>query len=219
MRTSSWSGPSRRASERSRRGWGGCSSRSSRTWSWPSLSARPTCPPPDRTAHYHQHHHLRSSSSSSRSSQSSQSSSWLQHQHWPDIRTRPLYQFACQTSDSPAATGHMLNDSTFSSKLRFKADWTTQQLYNQGQYGATWFGPGCILHKPQLFSTNQTCRSSYMPLRAACVWLGHQKTSSEKLFFYYFFGRITFKYTETNESESRMCDAPVKCAISFLGLI
>lgn len=47
VRTSSWSGPSGRASERSRRGWGGCSSRSSRTWSWPSLSARPTCPPPE----------------------------------------------------------------------------------------------------------------------------------------------------------------------------
>lgn len=48
VRTSSWSGPSGRASARSRRGWGGCGSRRSRTWSWPSLSARPTCPPPDQ---------------------------------------------------------------------------------------------------------------------------------------------------------------------------
>lgn len=48
VRTSSWSGPSRRASAKSRRGWGGCVSRRSRTWSWPSLSARPKCPAPDR---------------------------------------------------------------------------------------------------------------------------------------------------------------------------
>lgn len=126
---------------------------------------------------------------------SSQPSSWLQHQHWPDITKRPCYQFVCKTSDSTAVTGHMLNDSTFSSKLRFKAHWTTQQLYNHGQYGATWFGPGFILQKPQLFNTNQTCRSSYMRLIAACVWLCHQVTLLEKLFFFFFLKETFFKYT------------------------
>lgn len=115
---------------------------------------------------------------------SSQPCSWLQHQHWPNITKRLRYQFVCKTSDSPALTGHMLNDSTFSPKLRFKAHWTTQQLYNQGQYGAIWFGPGFILQNPQLFNTNQTCRSSYMRLIAACFWSCHQKTLSEKLFFF-----------------------------------
>lgn len=123
--------------------------------------------------------HLRSSSCSS------QSSSWLQHQHWPDITKRPRYQFVRKTSDSPAVTGHMLNDSTFSSKLRFKAHWTTQQLYNQGQYGATWFGPGFILQKPQLLNTNQACRSSYMQLMAACFRLCHRKILSEEIFYKY----------------------------------
>lgn len=46
MRSSSWRGPSGRARRRSRRGWRGCGDRSRRTWSWPSRSARPTCPPP-----------------------------------------------------------------------------------------------------------------------------------------------------------------------------
>lgn len=49
VRTSSWSGPSGRASARSRRGWGGCGSRNNRTWSWLSLWAGPTCPAPDQT--------------------------------------------------------------------------------------------------------------------------------------------------------------------------
>lgn len=48
MRSSSWRGPSGRARGRSRRGWRGCGGRSRRTWSWPSHSARPTCPPPRR---------------------------------------------------------------------------------------------------------------------------------------------------------------------------
>eukprot|EP00069_Balaena_mysticetus_P006277 bmy_18568T0 len=48
MRSSSWRGPSGRARRRSRRGWRGCGGRSRKTWSWPSRSARPTCPPPRR---------------------------------------------------------------------------------------------------------------------------------------------------------------------------
>lgn len=48
VKTSSWSGWNGRASVRSRRGYGGCGCRSSRTWSWRSLSAGPTCPEPDR---------------------------------------------------------------------------------------------------------------------------------------------------------------------------
>lgn len=40
----SWSGPSVRASRRSRRGWAGCVFRSRKTWSGPSPSAKPTCP-------------------------------------------------------------------------------------------------------------------------------------------------------------------------------
>lgn len=48
MRSSSWRGPSGRARRRSRRGWRGCGGRSRRTSSWPSRSARLTCPPPRR---------------------------------------------------------------------------------------------------------------------------------------------------------------------------
>ena len=48
MRSSSWRGPSGRARRRSRRGWRGCGGRSRKTWSWPSRSARLTCPPPRR---------------------------------------------------------------------------------------------------------------------------------------------------------------------------
>lgn len=46
MRSSSWRGPSGRARRRSRRGWRGCGGRNRRTWSWPSRSARLTCPLP-----------------------------------------------------------------------------------------------------------------------------------------------------------------------------
>ena len=53
--------------------------------------------------------HLRSSS------RSSPSCSWRQHQRWPDITERPRCQFVRKTSDSPAVTGHMFNDSTFNS--------------------------------------------------------------------------------------------------------
>lgn len=141
---------------------------------------------------------------------SSQPCSWLQHQRWPDIMKRPRYQFVCKTSDSPAVTGHMLNDSTFSSKLRFKAHWTTQQLYNHGQYGATWFGPGFILQKPQLFNTNQTCSSSSMRLIAACFWLCHQETLSEKLFWRRYSLNMLKQYI-WNESKSSNADP-------FLGL-
>lgn len=48
MRSSSWHGPSGRVRRRSRRGWHGCGGRSRRTWSWPSRSARLTCPPRQR---------------------------------------------------------------------------------------------------------------------------------------------------------------------------
>lgn len=48
MRSSSWRGPSGRVRRRSRRDWRGCGGRSRRTWSWPSRSARLTCPPPRR---------------------------------------------------------------------------------------------------------------------------------------------------------------------------
>lgn len=50
MRSSNSRGPSGRARRRSRRGWRGCGGRSRRTWSWPSRSARLTCPPPRRPA-------------------------------------------------------------------------------------------------------------------------------------------------------------------------
>lgn len=58
----------------------------------------------------------------------------------------PCYQFVWETSDSPAMTGRMSNDSTFSNQLRFIAP-KLHGNYNQGQYGATWFKPGSILQK------------------------------------------------------------------------
>lgn len=51
MRSSSWRGPSGRVRRPSRSGWRGCGSRSRRTWSWPSRSARLTCPPPRHGHH------------------------------------------------------------------------------------------------------------------------------------------------------------------------
>lgn len=51
MRSSSWRGPSGRVRRPSRSGWRGCGGRSRRTWSWPSRSARLTCPPPRRGHH------------------------------------------------------------------------------------------------------------------------------------------------------------------------
>lgn len=159
-RLSSWSGPNGRASGPNGNAWNGCGSRSRKTWSSPSPSARPRCPTHDRartgvhtyrtgvhTAGRYPPHRLDTHRSCSCAERSCTHVTWGRAQGWPAWEQTFLSAAAVGPGPAPQVLLHCAVGTALASEPQYYFDsclnscWSSVTMDPYFSRAADWRSP------------------------------------------------------------------------------